>query len=340
MPDNRKAILRYKVLDKCFSDKYHKYFIEELTEKCNEKLQEAGLEPVTKRQIQYDIAFMKSTDGWNAPIVSIQDGKRKFIRYSEDFSIMEVPISDTEIDQLQTLITSLSRLQSIPMYGWIEDLLMNLRYRFGLRNEDSNFIGFEQNRDLHGLRYLSDLINYIIKRQPITIDYHPFGKDIQKWTIHPYYLKQHNNRWFLLGYNPQYEDLSIIALDRIEGLSTANVSFIRNNQFNFDNYFRDIIGVSLEKEKKLEHILIKVSPARLPFIISKPIHHSQYVENEEEGIVTLDVIPNKELISELVWFGNDIEVISPISLRDEIKKKIAEMYKIYFGVKEDFTTSQ
>lgn len=340
MPDNKKALIRYKVLDKCFGEKYHKYYIEDLTEKCNDALKKANLEPVTKRQIQYDIAFMKSTDGWSAPIASFQDGKRKYIKYTEDFSIMEMPISEMELEQLQTLITSLSRLQSIPMYGWIEELLLNLRYRFDLRNEDSNFIGFEQNRDLHGLRYLSELINYIIKKQAIAVDYHPFGKDTQKWTIHPYYLKQHNNRWFLLGYNPKYEDLSIIPLDRIESVEIANIPFVRNKKFNFDTYFRDIIGVSLEKDKRVEHIRLKVSQKRMPFIVSKPIHHSQYVENEKEGVVTLDVIPNKELISELIWFGADLEVLSPASLREEIKNKVNEMHNIYFGAKNDFTTNK
>ena len=41
MPDNRKALLRYKILDKCFNDKYHKYFIEDIVEKVNEALEDA-----------------------------------------------------------------------------------------------------------------------------------------------------------------------------------------------------------------------------------------------------------------------------------------------------------
>ena len=46
----------------------------------------------------------------------------------------------------------------------------------------------------------------------------------------------------------------------------------------------------------------------------------------------------KELISELIWFGSDVEVLAPDSLRDQIKQKIAQMHEIYFGVKNDFTT--
>ena len=106
--------------------------------------------------------------------------------------------------------------------------------------------------------------------------------------------------------------------------------FKRNLDFDFEAYFRDIIGVSIEKDKEVAHIRLKFSPSRLPYVISKPIHHSQYVENEAEGIMTLDVIPNKELISELIWFGEDVEVLSPDSLREEIKEKIARMYQKYY----------
>ena len=126
MPDNRKAIIRYKILDKCFSDRYHKYFIEDLMNKVNEQLEDAGLKPVSKKQIYDDIKFMKSVDGWEAPIESYQDGKRKYLRYDRDFSIMETPITEMEVEQLETLIISLSRLQGIPMYDWIEELLANL----------------------------------------------------------------------------------------------------------------------------------------------------------------------------------------------------------------------
>lgn len=338
MPDNRKALLRYKVLDKCFSDKYHKYFIEDLVEKVNEALEDMGLLPVSKKQVYDDIKFMMSCDGYDAPIESYYEGKRVYKRYSRDFSITKAPITEMEMDQLQTLITSLSRLQGVPMYDWVEELLMNLRMRFGLRPDDKNLIGFEQNRDLQGLRYLPEITNCVIKKMPINIQYHPFGKNPIQWTIHPYYLKQYNNRWFLLGYNTDFSDLSILPLDRIEGIELADVPFIRNKDFDFDTYFYDVIGVSIEKGKQVEHVRLKFSPSRLPYVLSKPIHQSQEIENESEGIISIDVIPNKELLSELIWFRDDVEVLSPVSLREEIKEIIAEMYQKYFGVKNDCTT--
>ncbi len=337
MPDNRKALIRYKILDKCFGERFHKYFIEDLMNKVNGQLEDAGLKPVSKKQIYDDIKFMKSADGWRAPIESYQYGKRKYLRYGYEFSIMETPITELEIEQLETLITSLSRMQGIPLYDWVEELLTNLRLRFGLKGIETNYIGFQQNRDMKGLRYLTTLIDCVIKRQPITIDYHPFGREVVQWTIHPYYLKQYNNRWFLLGYNSGFDDLSIVALDRIEDISYSQETFKRNLDFNFDTYFRDIIGVSIEKGKKIEHVRLKFSRDRLPYVISKPIHFSQEIEDEEEGIVSIDVIPNKELLSELIWFRDEVEVLAPDTLRNEIKAKISNMYKKYFAVKNDCT---
>jgi len=87
----------------------------------------------------------------------------------------------------------------------------------------------------------------------------------------------------------------------------------------------------------VEHVQLKFSPERLPYVMSKPIHYSQEIENEAEGIISLDVIPNKELISELIWFRDDVEVLSPDSLREEIKEKTAKMYQKYFGVKNGCT---
>lgn len=116
MPINKNAFIRYKILDKCFSDKYHKYFIEDLMEKVNGQLADAGIKSISKKQIYDDIKFMKSSEGWEAPIKSYQDGKRKYLRYEYDFSIIETPITEMEVEQLETLITSLSRFQGIPMY--------------------------------------------------------------------------------------------------------------------------------------------------------------------------------------------------------------------------------
>ena len=40
MPTNKHAIIRYQALDACFSNKYKKFFIEDLVDACNKALEE------------------------------------------------------------------------------------------------------------------------------------------------------------------------------------------------------------------------------------------------------------------------------------------------------------
>jgi hypothetical protein len=55
MPSNKNALTRYMFLDEMLSDRHHYYDINDLTEKCNEKLINAGQPTVTRRCIEKDI---------------------------------------------------------------------------------------------------------------------------------------------------------------------------------------------------------------------------------------------------------------------------------------------
>jgi len=61
MAVTKNAVLRYRILDECFSNPYRKFFLEDLVAVCSSKLSEYyGHEfSIAKRAIQYDIAFMK-----------------------------------------------------------------------------------------------------------------------------------------------------------------------------------------------------------------------------------------------------------------------------------------
>ena len=62
MPTNKHAIIRYHVLDRCFSDVYKHYFVEDLIEACNKALYEYdGSKGISRRQIFDDINFMEDS---------------------------------------------------------------------------------------------------------------------------------------------------------------------------------------------------------------------------------------------------------------------------------------
>ena len=159
MPTNKNASIRYQALDKCFRDRRHRYYIDDLIEKCEEALYYYnGVGGVSRRQVFEDIKFMESDTGWSIPLERKKDGKKVYYRYEDpDFSINEQPLTDEEAQQLRTVILTLSRFRGLPSNEWIEDVISNLEWRFNLKGKSENIIGFEQNTNLKGLHWLTPI---------------------------------------------------------------------------------------------------------------------------------------------------------------------------------------
>lgn len=342
MPTNKNAAIRYQALDKCFRDRRHRYYIDDLIGACEDALYYYnGVGGVSRRQVFEDIKFMESDTGWSIPLERKKDGKKVYYRYAySDFSINKQPLTDEEAQQLQTVILTLSRFRGLPSNKWVEEVISNLEWRFNLKGKNESIIGFEQNLNLKGLEYLSEVINATSNHQTLKIDYHNYkngGKDIL-FIIHPYYVKQYNNRWFLFGLDNKRREISNIALDRIVSIQVApDVAFIPNDTIDFEHFFDDIVGVSTPKENiKKETIVLRFKVSRFPYVISKPIHKSQIILSEDEHTVSLKVKPTHELEQQILSFGPDVEVLSPKSYRNQIGEKIKENFKNYFPMQHGY----
>lgn len=341
MPVNKNALLRYRILDRCFSDRHHYYDIEELVDKVNEAFLDMYGKTVSLRQIRADISYMKDRVSYDAPIEAIPyDGKKCYYRYSDpDFSIFNSDLSNEEVVKLRSTIEMLGRFRGIPGNAWLEEVISNLEYRFGVKANKGDYIAFDQNEQLKGLEYLSTIIDATVNHQPLLIEYRSYKGSEKTVTIHPYHVKEFNNRWFLFGLEQTTHGDRIAnrALDRIVKLSLSDVSFIPNTTINFKTYFDDVIGVTVPDNTEVEHIVLKFEKNRFPYIVSKPIHQSQKIISEDQCVLQIDVRPNNELTSRIFSFFPDVEVLEPAWYRDEIKEKIKFNMQKYISVKLDCT---
>ena len=326
MPANKNAILRYLTLDKCFKNTGRTYTLDDLLEKVNEELRyhEPSSKGIKRRQLQYDISFMESESGWSIELEKVTAGKKKVFRYLDsDFSINSSPLNQIESEQLKSAIQILSRFSGAPQFHWVEELIPKLEYSFGFKGENKSIISFDNNPYLKGTEHLGILFNAIIQKQTLKINYQSFKKskpDIS--IIHPYFLKQYNNRWYLFGQIERFDTLSNRALDRIVTIEKVNDKYIENTKYDFDDYFSDIIGVGIDKEAKVEEIKLLFKNSKTDYILTKPIHESQISKKDSKNNlnVTIKVIPNYELKSTLLSFGNEVKVISPNWLDEELRK--------------------
>lgn len=344
MPVNKNAQFRYQILDRCFSDYRHKYDFDDLLEKVNEHLADVrGRDSMIKeRQLRDDINAIRKMlpDGINLDAMPYYD-KKCYYRYSErDFSIFQNELSPEDVQKLRSTIEMLSRYRGVPNNAWLEEVISNLEYRFGIKSNSNNVVAFEQNEQLQGLEYLSDVIDAAVNHTPIIIYYKTYkGKELIS-TFHPYHVKQYNNRWFLFGYEEESGKIANKALDRIQRISLANVPYKPNTSIDFAHFFDDIVGVSIPYDDvKKETIRLRFTEARFPYVTSKPIHKSQIVLSEDDCTILIEVKPTRELEQQVLSFGADVEVLSPESFRNQIVEKIKENFKKYFPVQNECTGS-
>lgn len=332
MATNKSALIRYQALDKCFANPYKKYTISELLDACNHAIFEFNKgEGIRRRQLFDDIKFMESSQGWSIPLLRIKEGKSVFYRYEDNtFSINNQPINEWEIEKIKAALMVLSRFKGMPQFEWVNELILKLQKAFDLEENTSEIISFDSNEYLKNIHFIGDLFQAVLYQKVLLLEYQTFKNDISKtFEFHPYYLKQYNNRWFVIGLYPKFKDLIHFALDRIISFKEINQKYIPTST-NFDEYFEDIIGVTKPKSK-IEKIILKASLPLKPYITTKPLHGSQkrIDETDKAYFFSIEVYINFELENLILSYGETLEVIEPIMFRNTIKKRLQQNLSLY-----------
>lgn len=325
MPAVKNAFERHKVLDRCFRDRSRQYFMADLVQIVNEDTFYYYGTSVSERTIRKDIAYMMDSEGYSAPIIKGMDGHRAFYYYSErDYSIMNLPISQDEMRQLADTIKMLSRFKGMPNCSWMEEVLVRFEDTFQLTELPKGIVSFAQNPYLKGIRYFSPLFDSIVNKNVQYVTYKKFGRQSDRREIHPYQLRQYNNRWFLIGYEPAMANklpVVTIPLDRIEYMETAeDIIYQEYRGADLDDYFSKVVGVSVNIGAKEETILIRASYPAAAYIETKPIHSSQAIKERGSDYLCFEykLIPNYEFETILLEYSDECKVLQPSSLRKKI----------------------
>jgi predicted DNA-binding transcriptional regulator YafY len=335
MATNKNATIRYQALNRCFRNPGRQYYIDDLIEACNDSL--LDIDPsssgIRRRQVFDDIKFMRDSQGFDAPIESYKDGQRVYYRYSDmSFSINNQPLNEKEAHQLNEALLTLSRFKGLPQFEWVDEIKARLETSFHLKSLDK-VIEFEENQYLTGKEYLGVLYDAITNRQVLDLQYQPFiREEFNRMILHPYFLKQYNNRWFLFGRSGDSSNMTTIALDRIKEINLIKEVYINNSEINFEEYFEDVVGVSVPNVGNVEKIRLMIDILTWPYIKTKPIHGSQKPKEQTEDyvVIELELIPNYELESVIFSYAERIQVLCPESLRQRIKERAQRLNEKYY----------
>ncbi len=340
MSKNKNALVRYQALDKCFSSKTKRYYMDDLIEACRLALQHVngdggskGAEGVQRRQIYEDMKSMEMM--YDLIIESCRDGHKMYYRYANSKTMADSGPTQEEVDVMMEAIAVLQRFEGVPHVDWLNDLNNKLYTTSKLGQNTQKVVSFQHNQYLTGMdKWYKPVFESIISQKVIEIIYHPFGKEARTVIVSPYHLKQYNNRWFLIAKQKNYDGLSNYAIDRIEGIKeTCRTYEPLDEDFDFDEWFGDVVGVSVTPNAPVEDVILRVNERALHYISTKPLHGSQCILNEkQEGDrwkVRLRVQDNFELRSLLRSYGDEIEVLAPESLRNGMKEMAERVRNLY-----------
>lgn len=337
MSTNKAAQIRYTVLDKCFSNPGVNYTKTKLLDTLNEQLIDLGYDGIALRQMQYDIKFMESEAGFNIELAQgVKDGRKRIYRYADPkFSLADHPLNQSDQEQLKTTLYILSRYRYRDDFEWLDELIPRIEQAFEFTHDDHNgLISYQSNRDYTGQSWVGELYNYLLQKKVLEIKYKSFQQEeAEERIIHPYHLKQFNNRWFLFGHQVSengYSGITTLALDRIISINPNELQFIKT-AIDWGDYFDDMIGVSKNTEEPVL-ITLRFRESRIKYVDTKPIHGAtqRKVATDSTGLTrTIKVIPNRELYQLLLSFGEDVTVISPELVKKEMKDKIDKMQENY-----------
>lgn len=328
MPANRNALIRFKTIDKCLQNRYRQWTLEDLIDAVSDALYEyEGIDKgVSKRTVQADIQLMRSDKlGYNAPIVVEE---RKYYTYEDpEYSITNIPLTDQDLGQLSEVIEILKQFKGFSHFEQLGGMVQKLEdHVYAKKTKQKPIIDFEKNENLKGLGYLDFLYQCILKKEALEITYQSFkAKKASPINFHPYLLKEFNNRWFLLGVRKAGQPLTTLALDRIvEIKKNEAVSYVENHDFDPEAYYKDVVGVTVSEGLNPDKVHIFVDKANAPYVLTKPLHPSQEVieENDRGTIVQIRVKHNFELERLILGFADSMEVLKPARLRRRIREKL------------------
>ena len=101
--------------------------------------------------------------------------------------------------------------------------------------------------------------------------------------------------------------------------------------FSAKEYFANLYGICQDSYSKPTRVILKCFREFPKYIKSLPLHPTQEELETGDGFATFGyyMSPAYDFIQEIMSHGNDIEVLTPLWLRDLVARRSRDMAKLY-----------
>ncbi|MES2800469.1 MAG: WYL domain-containing protein [Bacteroidota bacterium] len=332
MPHIKHALIRFRIIDRLIRNKYKPFPSKsELREACEESLYgSVDGANICDSTIEKDLFSMRME--LDAPVkYSKKEGG--YFYEDPDFSINDVPLTEDELSSISFAVKTLMQFKESNLFRQFGNAIDKIVDRVAVAGDQTigDIIQFEAAISVGGNEFLSVLLEAIKASQLVNFNYTSFVTGITKRrTVLPLLLKEYRNRWYLVSFDQQKNDILTFGLDRMSDLELTQEKATMSIDFDAESYFKYSIGITSNKSEPIE-IIFKANAISAKYILSQPFHHTQKIvkENSESTTFNMKVIMSEELTRNFLSYGDEIEIISPNHFRDAIKQKAEQMVKLY-----------
>lgn len=183
-----------------------------------------------------------------------------------------------------------------------------------------------------GIQFIDTIVQAMRSSFQIEMEYQAYTwSNSHQLIIEPYFLRLFKQRWYLIGVNTFHNQIRSYALDRVKGITLGEKKFKYPSKFTPADYYKDSFGIITENEKVPTKTVLKVSAEQAPYIRNLPFHCSQNeIEcNDEYSIFELHICHTYDFIQELLSMGEDLEILEPADLKNEVYLKLKRMVQKY-----------
>lgn len=186
-----------------------------------------------------------------------------------------------------------------------------------------------------GQQYLQPIIGAMRENRVLNITYYRYEIGEEKtYNVHPYCVKLFRQRWYMVGRraNSFNEKGPIVfSLDRIHHLHKTDETFAMPKDWDANEYFDGSFAVIVNQDTKPQTVKLKVSAKQANYIRDLKMHESQeeIERNKEYSIFKYFVHPTFDFQQEILWNGEDMEVLEPLWFRKKMAGIIKRMWNKY-----------
>lgn len=334
MPTNKSAGIRFRIIDSCLTNTRKRYpTLDNLAQACSEILGK----DISVFTIEKDIRAMKlpKPAGFNAPIIYSKQNKG-YAYDSPGFSIAELNLEDEEWDALRYASQLLFQYKEVPVFKNFKQAIerINITFNLNLEIEDiasEKYIQFETAVATNGYQWIGDIYKALRKHYALQISYENiYKKETKPYTLIPGLLKEHRNRWYVIGRVEARQDYLTFALDRIQTLEVIEKKQKQRTDFNETIFFKNSTGI-MESDGKASKVILRMHEPFDKLITLEPLHASQIITKTYKGgiQIQLEVDINPELNSRILSYGRACIVVAPKSLQKNIKQQLMQTLQQY-----------